>query len=104
MHALLLLALALAGDEVPDDLVRIPVGKSALVELPAPARALSVTDEETVLPRRLSPTLWMLQGRKLGTTDVAIVHADGRLEMLELDVLRDVSELERAIERVVAPE
>lgn len=100
----LLLAFALA-DPAPDpEPVRIPVGRSALIELPAEARSLSVTDETTVAPRQLSPTLWMLQGRKLGSTDVAIVHADGSLEMLDLEVLRDVSGLVRAVERLATPD
>jgi Flp pilus assembly secretin CpaC len=101
---LLALALADAPDDTPDDdgdLVEIPVGRSALIELGAPARAVAVTDEATVVPKQLSPTLWMLQGRKLGSTDVVIVHADGEVEALDLHVLRDISGLQRAIDRAV---
>jgi len=107
----LLLMLALADDPATDDpatddaqVVTIPLGKSALVQLPAEARALSVTDHAVVRPAQLSPTLWQLQGVALGTTDVAIVHADGELELLDLHVQRDVSELVRTIDRIAAPE
>ena len=53
----LLLALALADPAADPEPVRIPVGRSALIELPAEARSLSVTDETTVAPRQLYPTL-----------------------------------------------
>jgi len=99
----LLLAVALADPPVTEEAteVTIPVGKSALVQLPAEARAVSVTDASVVLAVQLSPTLWQLQGRSLGSTDCAIVHADGELELLDLQVQRDLSVLERAIERVI---
>ena len=97
--------LAFAGEPDPEpDLVQIPVGKSALVQLPAPARAVSVTDEAGVRPHKLSATLWQLQGLKVGSTDVVIVHADHEVEALDLEVLRDVTQLERAIERAVRTE
>ncbi len=105
---ILFTALALAADPVvptdsasPDpSALEIPIGKSIVIEFSEAPSALSVTDETVAIAMKLGDDrLWQIQGKRIGKTDMAVI-VKGKVELYDLAVQRDVSELQKAVNRI----
>ena len=82
--------------------IEIPPGKSAVLELAEVPVAVSITDTDVATVQTLgAPTLLLVQGKRLGSTDMLIVFNDDRLRFWDIQVSRDLTPLSRTVTNVI---
>lgn len=103
--AVLMWATPAVAQDQRSDWLEIEHGKSIVLELPKVPRAISVTNPIVADIIQLgSPTRWQVQGKSVGTTDLVIQFVEGPPMIYEVTVHRDLSDLIRQIDAIVAGE
>ena len=87
-----------APPNVSGEAVRLNAGQSDVLEIPWPATRVSVTDPDVADVQLLSPRRLQVQGKRSGTTDLAIWgEEEDQLWRAPITVQADLSDIESAL-------
>ncbi|MCE5325961.1 MAG: pilus assembly protein N-terminal domain-containing protein [Planctomycetaceae bacterium] len=77
----------------PEKIYSVDLGKSLVVKAPWPVKRVAVTDDKIAGVQVLSPDQVLLQGKKVGSTDVILWRDDEVFEKARVDVVLDLNDI-----------
>lgn len=80
--------------------VNVTVGKGTIITLKEPSKRVSLADPEIADLNLVSPTEIIVNGKKIGTTNLIVWDKSGKPTFFDIKVFGDISELEEKIKEL----